>query len=467
MLKFYNTRTRSVDSFKSLEGNTVRMYCCGPTVYNYAHIGNLRTYIFEDLLYKTLKRAGYDIIHEMNVTDVGHLTSDGDEGEDKMLKGAEREHKSVLEIARKYEDAFFTDTKALNIRRPDIVCRATEYVQDMIAFVQKLEEKGYAYVSGGNVYFDTAKFKTYGDFAHLDLENLRHGARVDTDDQKRNPTDFVLWFTQSKFENQILTWDSPWGKGYPGWHIECSTMAMKNLGDTLDIHCGGIDHIPVHHTNEIAQSEALLGHRWVNFWLHGEFLTLKNEKMSKSSGEFFTLSLLEKKGYSPLHYRYLCLTAHYRSQLVFSYENMDSAKATYENLKSKILELKKAKDTPLATDEEKSKAYLDEFNGYLFNDLGTPQALTIIYAVLKDKDLSSAAKLKLIEDFDTVLGLSVSEFKEEKLNVPKDIIALAEKRVQARANKDFAQSDALRDEINALGFEIKDMPQGKYEISRK
>ena len=466
MVKLYNTRTRQIDEFQPISGNHVGMYCCGPTVYNFAHIGNLRTYIFEDILRKTLQRAGYDITHVMNITDVGHLTSDGDEGEDKMLLGAQREHLSVLQIARKYEDAFFEDTKSLNIERPSVVARATEHIQDIIRFVKGLEEKGYAYIADGNVYFDTSKFPSYGDFAHLDVDNLRHGARVDEDGNKKNKTDFVLWFTKSKFENQILTWDSPWGVGYPGWHIECSAMAMKYLGDEVDIHCGGIDHIPVHHTNEIAQSEALLGHRWVNFWLHGEFLVLQKEKMSKSAGTFLTLSVLKEKGYNPLHYRYLTLTAHYRSTLSFTFENLENAKNTYEGIKSKILELRKQakQETSKPRDEELKTKYIQEFNDYLYNDLNTPQALTVLFAVLKDIDLSAGAKLEILEDMDTVFSLGFKDFQEKTLSIPEEVQMLVNERVQARADKDWAKSDELRDKIASLGFTVKDLPQGKYEL---
>ncbi len=466
MVKLYNTRTRQIDEFQPISGNHVGMYCCGPTVYNFAHIGNLRTYIFEDILRKTLQRAGYDITHVMNITDVGHLTSDGDEGEDKMLLGAQREHLSVLQIARKYEDAFFEDTKSLNIERPSVVARATEHIQDIIRFVKGLEEKGYAYIADGNVYFDTSKFPSYGDFAHLDVDNLRHGARVDEDGNKKNKTDFVLWFTKSKFENQILTWDSPWGVGYPGWHIECSAMAMKYLGDEVDIHCGGIDHIPVHHTNEIAQSEALLGHRWVNFWLHGEFLVLQKEKMSKSAGTFLTLSVLKEKGYNPLHYRYLTLTAHYRSTLSFTFENLENAKNTYEGIKSKILELRKQakQETSKPRDEELKTKYIQEFNDYLYNDLNTPQALTVLFAVLKDVDLSAGAKLEILEDMDTVFSLGFKDFQEKNLSIPEEVQMLVNERVQARADKDWAKSDELRDKIASLGFTVKDLPQGKYEL---
>ena len=352
-LKLYNTYSRQVEPLvPSNPDGVVRMYCCGPTVYNFAHIGNLRTYIFEDVLRKTIKRAGFSLKHAMNITDVGHLTSDADEGDDKMVLAAEKEHKTVMDIARKYEDTFFAHTKALNIERPDVVCRATEHIQDMIKFVEKLEEKGYAYFSNGNVYFDTSKFPAYGCLSGQRRDDMKHGARVETDDNKRNSSDFVLWFTSSKFKNQILQWDTKWGRGYPGWHIECSAMSVKHLGPHLDIHCGGVDHIAVHHENEIAQSEAYLGEKWCNCWLHGEFLQMKNdEKMSKSKGNFITLDTLIDKGYLPEAYRYLCLTSHYRSSLVFSYENLDAAAAALKNLHNKYLEFKNAVSSPVTAEQ--------------------------------------------------------------------------------------------------------------------
>jgi len=470
-LKLYNTETRSVDELIPIEEGLIKMYCCGPTVYNYAHIGNLRTYIFEDVLRKTIKKAGYKIKHVMNVTDVGHLTSDEDTGEDKMSLAAKREQKDVLDIARFYEKAFFEDCAALNIERPDIVCRATEYIEEIIKFIQGLEAKGYVYVAGGNVYFDSAKFKDYGKMAHLDLENLRHGYRVEEDPNKKNPTDSVLWFTKSKYQNHILSWPSPWGEfGYPGWNIECSTMALKNLGERADIHCGGVDHINVHHTNEIAQSESLLGHKWINFWIHGEFLQLKNnEKMGKSKGNFLTVQVLKDEGYNPLYYRYLCLTSHYRSPLTFSFEALDAAGKAFEHLKEVVLKLRQeaGRDANLS---KPATAYIETFNNCLFNDLNTAQALATLWTMLKDKELSAQTKLDALYDMDSVLSLGMKDFKEqsdEKTDLPDEVLALIEERKQARTEKNWAKSDELRDKLlKEYCLEIKDLAGGAYEVKK-
>ncbi|MBN2190641.1 MAG: cysteine--tRNA ligase, partial [Candidatus Aureabacteria bacterium] len=329
----YNTLSKSKTAFKPIRDTEVGIYACGPTVYNFAHIGNLRTYIFEDLLKRVFLYNGYKVKHVMNITDVGHLTSDADEGEDKMLLGAEREGKSVWDIAKFYEKAFFKDTEKLNIIGPDIRCRATEHIQDMVNLIGRIEANGFTYVSGGNLYFDIEKFADYGKLSGLSLQDLRAGARIEVDANKKNPHDFVLWFTKSKHGNQDMQWESPWGRGFPGWHIECSAMSMKYLGEHIDIHCGGIDHINVHHTNEIAQSEAATGKKWVDFWLHGEFLIMDKGKMSKSAGEFTTLNTLTDKGFDPLDFRYLCLGAHYRTQLAFSYEALESARNGLKNLR--------------------------------------------------------------------------------------------------------------------------------------
>ena len=472
-LKLYNTYSRKVEKLvPSNPDGVIRMYCCGPTVYNFAHIGNLRTYVFEDVLRKTIKRAGFALKHAMNITDVGHLTSDADEGDDKMVLAAEKEHKSVMDIARFYEDTFFKHTKALNIDRPDVVCRATEHVQDMIKFVEKLEEKGFAYFSNGNVYFDTAKFPAYGSLSGQRRDDLRHGARVEEDENKRNSSDFVLWFTVSKFKNQILQWDTKWGRGYPGWHIECSTMSVKHLGEHLDIHCGGVDHIAVHHENEIAQSEAYLGHKWCKCWMHGEFLQMKNdEKMSKSKGNFITLDTLIEKGYQPEAYRYLCLTSHYRSPLVFSYENLDAAASALKNLYAKYLELKDAEKVSI-TDEQKAllAKYAEQFDGFLFDDLKTPQALALVWTVLKDKNLPAELKLEFLDSADRVLSLGLEKAqKEEKaeLELSDDIKAKLEERKLARQNKDWAKSDAIRDELAAQGIIVKDLPGNAYEVTKQ
>jgi len=465
----YNTKTRNKDEFKPLNEKQVGMYCCGPTVYNYAHIGNLRTYIFEDLLANTLRLAGYKVKHVMNVTDVGHLTSDGDEGEDKMQLAADREKKSVLEIARMYEDAFFRHTAALGLKRPTIVCRATEHINDMIEFVKVLEEKGFAYISNGNVYFDTAKFPKYGSLSGQSREDLKHGARTEQDLNKRNPSDFVLWFTSSKFENQILQWDSPWGRGYPGWHIECSAMSTKYLGERIDIHCGGIDHIPVHHENEIAQSEAKLGHDWVNYWVHMEFLNNKSGKMSKSKGGFLTLDTLVEKGYKPVHYKYFCLTSHYRSSAIFSDEAMDGAKKAYENLADYVAEFKAATEGKTLSDAETAEleTLKTEFNNYLFDDLKTPLALSYMWSVAKDNKKSEALRLAFLMHVDSVLGLflkDVAAKKPEAVEVTPEISALLEARAAARAAKDWAKSDEIRDKLAALGVGVKDLPNKEIEL---
>ena len=463
-MKLYNTLTRQLEEFKPITEGKVGMYCCGPTVYSYAHIGNLRTYLNEDFLHRTLVRAGYDVHHVMNITDVGHLTSDEDTGEDKMLKAAEQEKMDVLALARKYEDYFFDEEKDLNIIRPRTVCRATEHVQDMIEFVKKLEEKGLAYVSGGNVYFDTVKFGHYGELSWKDISGLQHGARVEEDTNKRNPTDFVLWFTSSKFENQILQWDSPWGRGYPGWHIECSVMSSKYLGEYIDIHCGGVDHIPVHHENEKAQSEGCFGHKWVNYWVHNEFLQLKDMKMSKSLGNILTIPALKEKGYNPLAYRYLAMTAHYRSLLQFTWEALDSAQAALNNLKARVIEIKK--DLAGAVDEGKKAEFLNKFDAAIFNDMAMPQALAIMWETVKDSAINNATKWAILSEMDTVLGLKMDEMKEESFVPDAEIQALLDARKEARAAKDWARSDEIRDALKAKGLVVKDLPDGSVEIKQ-
>ena len=465
----YNTKTRSKEEFKPLNEKMVTMYCCGPTVYSYAHIGNLRTYIFEDLIANTLRLAGYKVKHVMNVTDVGHLTNDNDEGEDKMLIAAEREKKSVMEIARHYEDTFFRHTQELGLKRPTIVCRATEHIEDMIKFVKSLEDKGFAYFSNGNVYFDTAKFEKYGALSGQNREDLKHGARTEQDLNKRNDSDFVLWFTSSKFENQILQWDSPWGRGYPGWHIECSAMSTKYLGERIDIHCGGIDHIPVHHENEIAQSEAHLGHEWVNYWLHMEFLNTKSGKMSKSTGGKTTIDTLKEMGYLPMHYKYFTLTSHYRSSAVFSDEALDGAKKAYENLCDAIASLKaKVNNASLTEDENKEVESLTaEFNNYLFDDIKTPLAISHMWGVLKDNKKSEAVRLAYLLHVDNVFNLELKNVEAKQtpsVEVTPEIADLLEQRKEARATKNWAKSDEIRDKLAALGVGVKDLPNKEIEL---
>jgi cysteinyl-tRNA synthetase len=456
VLTLFNTLTRKVEPFTPITKGQVKLYACGPTVYNFAHIGNLRTYIFEDLLRRTLECNGFDVVHVMNVTDVGHLESDADQGDDKMEIAAKREAKSPWQIARFYEDAFFADIARLNIKKPKLICRATEHIQEMQDFIKVLEKKGYTYTVDGNVYFRIDKFKTYASFSRRKLEDLLEGARVDVDLRKENPLDFVLWFSNSKFPNQIMKWDSPWGVGFPGWHIECSAMASKYLGDHFDIHCGGIDHISIHHTNEIAQSEAYFGHRWANWWMHGEFLILQKEKMSKSLGNFLTLTSLTDMGYDPLHYRYLCLGAHYRSQLFFSLDALDGARNAFESLRNRVLSYRLNPEKP-KNEERKSelaRAYFDAMN----NDLDTPIALSVVWEVVKDQGIANSEKLELLRDFDAILGLGVDDFSLPKLSdLHMSIIA---EREEARKNKDWAKADAMRMKLMNDGICIKDTKQG-------
>ncbi len=473
-LKLFNTMGKSLQEFKPIKEGFVGFYGCGPTVYNYAHIGNLRAYVFLDILDRTLTFLGYKIKHVMNITDIGHLTGDADDGEDKMLKTAQERHQSVMEIAQFYTDAFIKDIDRLNIRHPDVICRATEHVQEMIELIKKIEANGHTYMAGGNLYYDTTTFADYGKLANLNLEELKAGAgNRGLDENKRNPTDFVLWFTKSKFENQALTWDSPWGRGYPGWHIECSAMSMKYLGEQFDIHTGGIDHIPVHHTNEIAQSEGATGKKWVNYWLHNEFLVEKNGKMSKSSGEFLTLQRLIDKGYEALDYRYFLLGAHYRSQVMFSWEAMDSAKngrKALVNRAKKVLEAAGGRTADENSLSEKAKGYLDSFKADLENDLATPQALSRLQVAVKDNELKAEDALFLIKKMDSVLALDLLKETESsgtpdaELNSTDPEAAQIEQlllqRTQAKKDKDFALADKIRDDLAAKGIIIVDTPTG-------
>ena len=474
----YNSATRKREEFVPNHPDIVKMYTCGPTVYHFAHIGNLRSYIMEDILDRYLRYSGYNLKRVMNITDVGHLTSDADEGEDKMLKGAKREHKTVMEIAKFYTDAFFSDCEKLNIRTPDVVEPATNCIDEYIKIISQLMDTGYAYFAGGNVYFDTSKLEKYYVFNDFNEEDLAVGVRegVEEDLNKRSKNDFVLWFTKSKFEDQALKWDSPWGVGYPGWHIECSGISMKHLGEDLDIHCGGIDNAFPHHTNEIAQSESYLGHKWCNYWMHVLHLNTNDGKMSKSKGEFLTVSLLEEKGYDPLAYRLFCLQSHYRKSLVFSWENLDNAQTTYNKLIAKIAALKPGEGE---IEQEAVDALRAKFKAALDNDLNTSLAVTCLYDVLKYKT-NDATKLYVLADFDSVLSLSLLEKADKKREELKKQAVTAgqftivsesgesdaevEARIMARQDakkaKNFAEADRIRDELKAAGIEVTDIPHG-------
>ena len=461
---FYNTLTKKVETvIPNVDGKIAR-YTCGPTVYHFAHIGNLRSYIMEDVLEKTLRYLGYDVKRVMNITDVGHLSSDADTGEDKMLSGAKREHKTVMEIAKFYTDAFFEDCKKLNIKRPDVVEPATNCISEFIHMIEVLLEKGYAYVAGGNVYFDTSKLKEYYVFNTQSENELLVGVRDDVteDENKKNKNDFVLWFTKSKFEDQALKWDSPWGVGYPGWHIECSCISMKHLGEYMDIHCGGVDNIFPHHTNEIAQSESYLGHKWCNYWFHVHHLNDKTGKMSKSKGDFLTVSLLESKGYNPLVYRMFCLQSHYRKPLEFSYEVMDNVKSAYEKLLKKIAGLSKEGEV----DEAVYAEYRRKFEDALCNDLNTSMAITVLYDLLK-ADCNDVTKRKLAASFDEVLSLGLfdGEKAEEKADdVDAELVSYIEAKIaerkEAKKAKDFAKADAIREELLQKGIVLEDTREG-------
>ena len=473
----YNSATHKKAEFTTHTPGHVEMYTCGPTVYHFAHIGNLRSYIMEDVLEKYLRYAGYDVNRVMNITDVGHLTSDADEGEDKMLKGAKREHKTVMEIAKYYTDAFFSDCQKLNIKRPDVVQPATGLIDDYIKIITKLLDTDYAYLAGGNIYFDTSKLQRYYIFNDHNEEDLAVGVRegVEEDTNKRNKNDFVLWFTKSKFEDQALKWDSPWGVGYPGWHIECSGISMKYNGEYLDLHCGGIDNAFPHHTNEIAQSESYLGHPWCPQWFHVAHLNTEGGKMSKSKGEFLTVSLLEQKGYDPLAYRFFCLQSHYRKGLLFSWENLDNATVAYNKLLTKIAALNPEDGT---VDEAVLKEYKEKFLQQMGNDLNTSMGVTALYDALKAKT-NDATKLAILNSYDQVLSLSLLEKAaavreaNAKAQTAKAeggytvtgegdpaIDALVMQRYEAKKSKNFAEADRIRDELKAQGIEIVDTKDG-------
>lgn len=460
-MKLYNTLTRKIEDFIPWEKGVVKMYTCGPTVYSYAHIGNLRTYIMEDILEKTLRFIGFDVTRVMNITDVGHLTSDADTGDDKMVKSAKKENKTVLDIAKFYTEAFFKDTEKLNIKKPDIVSPATKNIDEYIKIITKLLDTGYAYQAGGNVYFDTSKLDDYYKLTNHVGEELISGVRdtVEEDTNKKNKTDFALWFTKSKFDSQELKWDSPFGKGYPGWHIECSGISIKYLGEYLDIHCGGVDNIFPHHTNEIAQSEAYLGHEWCKYWVHGEHLNDETGKMSKSKGHVLTVSYLEENGFEPLSYRFMVLLSHYRKQLTFSLDSLSGAQNAYNKLKSRIKALKHEGEL----DENLKETYVTKFKECLESDLNTANAITLLYDVLKE-DTSDLTKLEIIKEMDKVLSLDL--LKEEKKNINEAYIKeMIEKRSKAKKNKDFALADEIRSKLEKDGIILKDTREGTiYEV---
>ena len=464
-MKLYNSETRVVEDFVPMDKNQVTMYTCGPTVYHFAHIGNLRSYIMEDVLEKTLNYVGYNVKRAMNITDVGHLSSDGDTGEDKMLIGAKREHKTVLQIADEYTQAFKKDCQNLNLKWPQIVVPATSCVDDYIQIVSNLLEKGFAYKSEGNIYFDTSKLENYYRFGEQSANDMIVGARDDVaeDVGKKNQNDFVLWFTKSKFENQALKWDSPWGVGYPGWHIECSGISMKYLGEYLDIHCGGVDNKFPHHTNEIAQSESFLGHKWCRYWFHVEHLNTKGGKMSKSSGNFLTLDKLQELGFSPMVYKFFCLQSHYRKQLVFSEEALLSAKSAYDKMIKKIQNI--SQDNSIV-EENIYNELNGNFKSALENDLNTSLAITSIFDLLKAQT-TNATKIKLLKDFDSVLGLGFADILSNKQqnnavdeDLKKYVEDMIEKRRLAKLQKDFATADAIRSELLSKGIELIDTKDG-------
>lgn len=463
MLRIYNTLTRQKEDFTPIHEGKAYMYSCGPTVYNYAHIGNLRTYIFMDLFRRTLRYDGYKLKGVMNITDVGHLLSDGDTGEDKMQKASREQKKSPWEIAAYYTDVFFTDLKKLNIGKPEIIAKATDHMQEMIDYVQKLVEKGYGYEIDDGIYFDIGKFPGYGKLSRLNLEEQQAGARVEVNSQKRHPADFALW--KKAEPEHIMQWPSPWGMGYPGWHIECSAMSLKYLGMPFDIHTGGVDHIPVHHENEIAQNEALTGKKSVNYWVHGEFMLVNNGKMSKSLGNTYRISDLEERGYKALDFRYFCLNTHYRKKLNFTFEGLDAAKAAYARLLAQVYKHKTAK---ASGDSALAEKYLEQFRQAIDDDLNVPLALGILWTMMKEtpaKELYTAAL-----EFDKVLGLDLDKAEapkeeEQKTEAPQEVIALCEERKAAKAAKDWAKADKLRADIAAMGYTVVDTKEG-YKVTK-
>ena len=461
-MKIYNTLTKKIDDFIPTVEGKVRYYTCGPTVYHYAHIGNIRNYIGHDILDKTLRYLGYDVTRAMNITDVGHLTSDGDSGEDKMEVARNREHKSSMEIAEFYTNEFFKDFEKVNCRKPEIVSAATSNIDEYIKIISDLLEKEYAYISGGNIYFDTSKLDNYYCLTNQD-SNLVVGAResVDEDTNKKSQTDFVLWFTTSKFENHELLWDSPWGMGYPGWHIECTGISIKYLGDYLDIHGGGVDNIFPHHTNEIAQSEAYLGHKWCNYWFHNEHLIDDSGKMSKSNGGILTVSVLEEQGFNPLSFRFMCLNSHYRKQLLFSKDNLLQSENTYNKLLKKIGNI--SRDGSI--DHKQINKYNDEFKKCLEDDLNTANALSVVYELLKDNSVNGNTKIELLKKFDAVLSLDLCNYSSKNVALDSEIMKLIEKRSLAKKNRNYEEADDIRNLLLQKGIKLIDTRDGtSYEF---
>lgn len=478
-IQLYNTLGREKQPFKPIEAGKVGLYCCGLTVYNYAHIGNLRAYIFEDLLKRVLLYNGYEVKHVMNITDVGHLQSDADEGEDKMELGSKREGRTAWELAEYYTKEFQNDMKALNILEPDIWCKATDHIKEQIELVQCLEKKGFTYITSDGVYFDAAKVPDYGKLAGLDIEGLKAGARIEMNEEKKNKTDFALWKFSPKDKKRQMEWDSPWGVGFPGWHIECSAMSMKYLGETFDIHCGGVDHVPIHHTNEIAQSESCTGKKFVNYWLHNEFLIIEAEKMSKSSGDFIRLKSLIDNGYDPLDFRYFCLGALYRKHLQFTLENLDAARNAYNRLKNRVIEFRTdaerlpaeasaqaGRRTTTSNNTELIKDYKQRFIEAINDDLNIPAGLAVMWEVVRNDLLSPKARLELVYDFDNVFGLGLKDVKEKSGDdIPEEVMILVNQRAEAKKNKDFKLADELRNKVKEMGYVIIDKKDG-VEVTR-
>lgn len=458
-LRLYNSLTRAKEPFAPAAPPAVALYTCGPTVYNYQHVGNYRTYIFEDLLVRTLKLLGFAPKRVMNITDVGHLTSQGDDGEDKMEVGAAREGKSAWDVAKFYTDAFLSDVGELGLLPADVLCRATDHIPEQIELVRRLEAKGFVYKTSDGLYFDTAKLPDYGKLMSKEhLEGLKSGARVEANPEKRHLTDFALWKFSGEGAKRQMEWDSPWGRGFPGWHIECSAMAMRFLGETLDIHCGGVDHVPVHHTNEIAQSEGATGKPFAKVWMHSEFLLMNNAKMAKSAGGFVKLADLKEKGFSPLDYKYLCYTAHYRKQLDFTWESLEAAKTARRRLKESAAAL--AAEAPKPGCAEHSARFADA----LSDDLNAPAALAAVWDALKS-GLPGGAKLAFLREAEGALALGIFE-AEPAAVVPAEVLALVERRAQAKARKDFAEADRLRKEIDGLGYNVIDGKDGAKAVKK-